>query len=393
MVDKIIGNNLKRLRITKGLKQEDVARKLNITTAIYRNLESGKTQPKSEILNKAVDFFGVGLDNIITETKQLEFFRFRDHKKLKSRDQILFAIAKKLADYNDLEQALDISPANKWELGKLKGSPKELAIKVREKFKLNDKKTGVEKPVTNICGLLEEHGVRVIPLAVSSHDFFGLSVDEKDGGPCVVVNVWERIPVERWIFSAVHELGHLLQHKTSYHRSIDKLDAVGKKEEKEANEFASLVLIPDNLFKQEFEKVSGQTLIESTFRLKRFFNVSYKAILYKLSVMGWPTNIWREFQLEYRRVFKKFLPGNIEPEPLKANEFSFEMYSPFNVAHEPKRLEDIEFTANGKFSRMVKEALLMSTITQNKAAEMLGITLEELGNRVEVWKKQEEILK
>lgn len=394
MEDKIIGENLKRLRISRGLKQEEVARRLNITTAIYRNLEAGKTAPKEDILDRASDFFDVGMDEIVYETRQLEFFRFRDHKKLKSRDQILFAVAKKLDAYKELEQHLEGSTKKKtWELGNLKGTPKELAKEVRENFQLDDKKREKEKPVTNICGLLEDHGVRVIPLTVFSHDFFGLSVDEQDGGPCVVVNIWERIPVERWIFSAVHELGHLLKHKTSYHRSMAKLDEQAKKEEKEANEFASLFLMPENLFRRELDKVGGQTLLDGTYRLKRFFNVSYKAILYRLSNMGWPNNIWKDFQEEYRRVNKKYLPGHEEPEPLEANDVSFGLYSPFNVAHEPKRLEDVEFTANGKFCRMVREALFTDKIGRLQAAEMLGITLEELGERVKVWKKQEGLLK
>lgn len=394
MEERIIGENLKRLRISRGLRQEEVARQLDITTAVYRNLEAGKTAPKEDILDRVTDFFDVAMDEIVSETRQLEFFRFRDHKKLKSRDQILFAVAKKLDDYKELEQLQEGTIKKKtWELASLKGTPKELAKEVREICQLDDKNRGEEKPVTNICGLLEDHGVRVIPLTVFSHDFFGLSVDEKDGGPCVVVNIWERIPVERWIFSAVHELGHLLQHKTSYHRSIDKIDEQAKKEEKEANEFASLFLMPENLFRQQLDKVGGQTLLEGTYRLKRFFNVSYKAILYRLSTMGWPNNIWKDFQEEYRRANRKYLPGHEEPEPLEANEFSFELYSPFNVAHEPKRLEDIEFTANGKFCRMVREALFTEKIGRVHAAEMLGITLDELGERVKVWKKQEGLLK
>jgi hypothetical protein len=33
---------------------------------------------------------------------------------------------------------------------------------------------------------------------------------QSDGGPAVVVNVWGRLSVERWIFTAAHELGHLM---------------------------------------------------------------------------------------------------------------------------------------------------------------------------------------
>lgn len=48
-----------------------------------------------------------------------------------------------------------------------------------------------------------------------SDDFFGLSIGPADGGPAVVVNVWDGISVERWIFTAAHELGHLVLHLRS----------------------------------------------------------------------------------------------------------------------------------------------------------------------------------
>ncbi|MGI6132457.1 MAG: hypothetical protein ACOYES_11375 [Bacillota bacterium] len=60
-----------------------------------------------------------------------------------------------------------------------------------------------------MCGLLESSGVKVYAREVMSRGFFGLSIGPADGGPLVVANVWSRISVERWILTAVHELGHL----------------------------------------------------------------------------------------------------------------------------------------------------------------------------------------
>ena len=71
---------------------------------------------------------------------------------------------------------------------------------------------GPEEPVHDICGLLEENGVKLLLLETKRDSFFGLSVGAGDGGPAVVVNTWDRISVERWIFTAAHELGHLLLH-------------------------------------------------------------------------------------------------------------------------------------------------------------------------------------
>jgi len=57
----------------------------------------------------------------------------------------------------------------------------------------------------DVCELLEDNGVKVYPLCIANDEFFGLSVAKDDGGPAVVVNVWERISVERWIFTAAHD--------------------------------------------------------------------------------------------------------------------------------------------------------------------------------------------
>ena len=53
------------------------------------------------------------------------------------------------------------------------------------------------EPIRDLCGLLESAGVKVYSKAVASDGFFGLAVGPGDGGPAIVVNVWDRISVER----------------------------------------------------------------------------------------------------------------------------------------------------------------------------------------------------
>src|SRR5207248_7335692 len=53
--------------------------------------------------------------------------------------------------------------------------------------------------VWDICGFLEDSGVKVFTPTLASESFFGLSVADQDGGPAVVVNTWERLSVERWV--------------------------------------------------------------------------------------------------------------------------------------------------------------------------------------------------
>lgn len=58
----IFSERLKRLRKNKGLKQQELASKLNISQKSYSNWENGKTEPSFDNLVKLADFFEVSLD-------------------------------------------------------------------------------------------------------------------------------------------------------------------------------------------------------------------------------------------------------------------------------------------------------------------------------------------
>jgi Zn-dependent peptidase ImmA (M78 family) len=96
----------------------------------------------------------------------------------------------------------------------------------------------------------------------------------------VVVNVWERLSVERWIFTAAHELGHLLLHLDAY--DVNQADE-DPAQEKEADAFASHFLMPAELFTRELEDARGLPLVKLVLKLKRVFRVSWKLVLYRIA--------------------------------------------------------------------------------------------------------------
>ena len=49
--------------------------------------------------------------------------------------------------------------------------------------------------------------------------------------------------------------------------------------EEEANSFASSFLMPDASFQKEWKKTSGLALVDRVMKIKRIFNVSYRAVL------------------------------------------------------------------------------------------------------------------
>ena len=61
---KVLGENLKRLRIAKGLSREEFAEMFNISTLTVRNTEQGYISPRNPAIIKYADFYGASLDDI-----------------------------------------------------------------------------------------------------------------------------------------------------------------------------------------------------------------------------------------------------------------------------------------------------------------------------------------
>lgn len=58
----IFGDNIKRLRKNKGLKQQQIADEIGVNRGSYSNWEKGKREPSFENLVKLADLLEVSLD-------------------------------------------------------------------------------------------------------------------------------------------------------------------------------------------------------------------------------------------------------------------------------------------------------------------------------------------
>ena len=90
-----------------------------------------------------------------------------------------------------------------------KGAPVSLLANPAKVVQAAGKAVGVgfKEPIRDICGLLEENGVKLPLLETNRDSFFGLSVGAYNGGLAIVVHTWSRISVERWIFTAARAAG------------------------------------------------------------------------------------------------------------------------------------------------------------------------------------------
>ena len=377
--------NLRRIRTAKGLSQVELADRAKLSRIGYRNIEGGESEPRAETLTALAQALEVSVGELLIPVRALTKVRFRAQKKLHSRDEVLANVARQLDHYGQLEELLDVPKNNALEKARKKVAPlrgqgrvADAAREARAALGLNE-----EDSIRDLCGLLEDHGIKVLTPAVATDGFFGLSVGNEDGGPAVAVNTWERISVERWIFTAAHELGHLLLHLGAY--EVEKADE-DENEEKEADIFAAHFLMPDHLFKKELREAWGLSWYDRVFKLKRIFRVSYRTVLYRIASELPPDqkkNVWIRFNAEYKRNNGgRSLPGTIEPEGLPPDAFFRRPAE--KGSEEPERLDRHDFMQD-RLARLVRDALESDAITLGKAAEILELDLEDMRELANSW--------
>ena len=65
-----LNENIKKLRISKGLNQVEFAKKLGVTKQCVSNWENDNVIPSIEMLVKMADFFGASTDYLLGRTEK-----------------------------------------------------------------------------------------------------------------------------------------------------------------------------------------------------------------------------------------------------------------------------------------------------------------------------------
>lgn len=372
--ERVIASNVVRLRNDRDWSQAELAKRADLSRVAIGKIERAETQPRERSLSKLARALDVPLRELLSEVRRLHTVRFRSAKRVNTREQILAEVSRWLDDYNGLEELLQAKGGFAFrELVGDDAPPDELAKKARHQIEL-----GPHEPIRDICGLLEDHGVKVLLLEKKSDSFFGLSVAAAEGGPAVVVNTWDRISVERWIFTAAHELGHILLHPAAY--DLSKTDE-NDLEERQADQFASHLLMPKEAFDKEWDEGRGLDFISRVFKIKRIFRVSYKTVLYRLveSTRADKT-IWRKWNSQYKATFKTSLKYKDEPKGLSHSEFRLK----WNRAGEPEALSRSDFEQD-RLLRLIRLGLEAGDISRGRAGEILGKTRAEMRELTASW--------
>jgi Zn-dependent peptidase ImmA (M78 family)/DNA-binding XRE family transcriptional regulator len=384
MDNQIIAANLLRVRKDRRQTQEAVADAAGLSRAAYREVEKGRATPRPENLRAIAAALRVTMGELVTPAPSLERVRFRSLKRLKSRDQILVSVARWLSDFSELEDLLDerrphaLRPL--WERATAPQADRiaRLAAVVREHFGLSPR-----EPVHDVCGLLESRGIKVHSLVVANDAFLGLSVAEEDGGPAIIINTWDRLAVEHWIYSAAHELGHLVLHLAAYDV---KQDAEDNRQEREAEEFASHFLMPDEVFWDEWREAAGLALYDRVLKVKRMFRVSWRAVVYRVSQRlpeAERGRLWRNMSAEHTRRTGRPLLKLTEPDGVGEDVFHAGRLLA-SAGAEPAGMDVHDFQGD-RLARLVRRAIEEDAISLSRGAEILGKSVMEMRELARSW--------
>lgn len=272
-MNELLEFNPKRLTLARrrrGLTKTKLAEMLGVEVRSITGYESEEYKPDPDRLTQLAEklhfpvqfFFGDDLDQI---SPDIVSFRSMSKMTAGQRDTALGAGAIALLLHQWVDVRFDLPRAELPDLSQ-ETSPEAAAETLRRLWGLG------ELPVKNMIHLLEAKGIRVFSLSIDTVQVDAFSMWHA-ATPFVFMNT--KKSCERSRFDAAHELGHLVLHRHA--------GARGQEVEREANAFASALLMPRA---SVLANAPHMATVDQLVRFKVFWTVSVAALAYRLHDIG-----------------------------------------------------------------------------------------------------------
>jgi Zn-dependent peptidase ImmA (M78 family)/DNA-binding XRE family transcriptional regulator len=343
------GSRLRSARLIAGYSLRELAELIDneVTKQALSKYENNQMQPTSAVLSILAKALNLNIDFFVQDSFvhfKSKSFRKKQSLTQKEEDQILERARAYYDNYNELENILGINqvfinPVKDLIINNYEDVEKA-AITLREVWQL-----GLQ-PISNLFEMIEFVGIRVFAI---HHDdkIDGVSIDVEDGNPLVIVNVSEK-PIERIRFTVIHELAHTLLNFSETIKGDLKLV------EKLCHYFASCFLLP---YKRLVEQIGGTKRtyikIDELIRIKEYFGISLRALVYRLKQNGIITDNYHK-------------------------RWSIWLNKTYGTTKEPGEFIGQEKT--NRFMQLLDRALAEELITASKAASLSNLSIQEIRN-------------
>jgi Zn-dependent peptidase ImmA (M78 family)/transcriptional regulator with XRE-family HTH domain len=285
-------------RRRRGYTKKHVAEQAGVSVRSITAYESGETAPEratlvriAAVLDFPVEFFEG--DDLVEIGNQMASFRSLARMTAAQRHAAQAAGSLAMALHDWIAERFVLPDPLVPRLGP--GiDPETAADAVRQEWTLGS------RPIPNLVHLMEAKGIRIFSLAQECREVDAFSLWR--GQPFVLLNTQKS--AEHGRFDAAHELGHLVMH---WHHELPQ----GKQVEREANAFASALLMPAG---GVLGAMPHHPSLQQLIQIKRVWRVSVAALTYRLHALGALTE-WQYRQL-YSQISKRGYRTK-EPSPVQ----------------------------------------------------------------------------
>jgi len=301
----------KWLRLSAGWSIQDIAKRLKTSVAVVGKIESGERNPTFRQLNILSSAYRRPVAAFLLSKPKEEKPIPKDYRMLPGKkdvfDKKTILVLRKARDLQEigreLSKNIDYQTKPKIERVNVSINPKELGGKYREKFDLTEEKQKSFKTpykfFNYLRDTLEDMNILVFQFSMPVEDARGfVFVDEFPN--TIVINTKDTI--EARIFSLMHEFGHILLGE-SVIDFPDLMETRKNEFENWCDEFASSLLLPENISKPVFD--SNRSVLTDTKTLKtlsRSYKLSKAMLLVNMRKLQYIT------KNEYEDVLNRYKP-------------------------------------------------------------------------------------
>ena len=366
-----MSTRIRELRERLNLNQDALGTLINVTRQTVAAWEKGQRDPSMTQLTALAQALQVPVELLLrqetaaTQPRVSVLYRADKRSALSETDEAL--MTRKAQDYAFVEKCLGVlswlpesRPLQTFDAAQIE----QVAQETRDSLGVED------APLGDALALLERKGLKVIRTRLPE-GVFGFSAYSEDWGAIAFVNCHaengsgqdglKELPYERQVFTAFHELGHLIFHRREYR---EPTPPEGRRDPREdiANYFAGAVLISARALREDLRGYEGRWLpLPLLCDLKLIYGVSVQTLLYRAAALSIITEKQRGQQLGD---LKKRFPNNFgePPEPICPPSKTM------------PRLESLVF-----------QALVTDKLGESRAAEILGKPQQWVRDQLDIW--------
>lgn len=274
-LQRLISEGLVRQRLLHGMTPARAAELAGVPTKVYSAAERGEAPLAQEALAILCRQWGVSLFKLCEprHIPRAAFLTCKPKNKTEAvrRDEDVWEVYNWARDYAFIERELGQAVEPPLELFKRR-DPVEAARFVRGTFWAKGGFTPESMP-----SVLARHGIKVCVKPFRAAKQKGFSFHDPDCGWVIAVNANPSLSAEEQARAAAHELGHIVL------GTHDRYCKHGTPEEKDADAFASELLLPELSFRAFWEDNGYRAPYARVLAVKHAFKVPYEMVVYRIA--------------------------------------------------------------------------------------------------------------